>query len=148
MRACVRAWVRACVRACLSYVYAYVFITLNATLQRRNSHGVVEPVSRYVHTNDLLQCDSFVDLWVHWADGIIRVGEGSTVGVSQFIWHRLESVYPVRAVSLSSGMHYPAQWRMEEDNGQYAYVYYVLLCIIMYYYVLLCIIMYYYVLLC
>ncbi|KAI0229903.1 hypothetical protein LSAT2_019689, partial [Lamellibrachia satsuma] len=91
-----------------------------SVIQRRNSHGVVEPVSRYVHTNDLLQCDSFVDLWVHWADGIIRVGEGSTVGVSQFIWHRLESVYPVRAVSLSSGMHYPAQWRMEEDNDRVA----------------------------
>ena len=92
--------------------------TDNTEITKRNGDSYTS--CKTVKTSGLLNKYTFRPFWVSWANNIISVGQGSSVGDHRFIWCNADPGFAVSAVSVYSKKGPPgAEWDFSNQIGKF-----------------------------
>ena len=70
-----------------------------------------------VDTPGILSCDEMRTFWIHWDAGLIRVGRGPSVGRGEFMYWFNAFIFPVHALSVSTGWTAIGLWEFSDIAG-------------------------------
>ena len=69
-------------------------------------------------TENVLQCNEKVQIWVQWNSGKIELGTGGKVGSDRLVEWRDATPYDINGFSLASRYTTPAEWDLQIDSGE------------------------------
>lgn len=72
-----------------------------------------------VTVNNLLNCQDYTMIWISWENWTVRVGRGSVIGSSAFIWVWERGIHHyVKSISLAtSGV--TGHWKFSQTDGEF-----------------------------
>ena len=69
-------------------------------------------------THEILTCPSFAcEMWVSWTNGVIKLGEGQTVGERSIFEWRDVKPHEINALSLASRADTDGRWEFHQQQG-------------------------------
>lgn len=63
------------------------------------------------HQNHPVDCHKYMPFWISWANGVITVGKGNTVGQNTFMTWKDPHPHPVNYVAFATGFGSTGKWK-------------------------------------